>query len=246
MTLPAGLAADAVPGHRPELGRPGDGTPLIVKRAELVDTARWMDETEHAMGVAGPGYWEDRLTELRLAPRSSDGLSFVDSDTLRIEGLLHLAGMVGAGKSTLMTLVAVWGARQGLRTTVVVGDVAEQLRLTGLLRDLGLAAAPVLGLTTRQTHVQRLHRRLAARGLDNILDHDAPGFDDLSTVCVINALRGTEAAEPLRYADAPCGSLYPEKKPQDPLPATDSSPRCPTPISPARPPLGARKRSRPS
>ncbi|MFJ4903458.1 hypothetical protein [Streptomyces sp. NPDC088727] len=234
VTLPAGLAAGPVPGHRPELGRPGDGAPLLVKRSELADTARWMDETERAMGVTSPGYWEDRLTELRLAPRSSDKLSFVDSDTLRIEGLLHLAGMVGAGKSTLMTLVAVWGARQELRTTLVVGDVAEQMRLTGLLRDLGLAAAPVLGLTTRQTHVQRLHRRLAARGLNNILDHDAPGFDDLSTVCVINALRGTEAAEPLRYADAPCTSLYPEKKRQDPPPTADLSPALPKPYQPGK------------
>ncbi|MGH1555568.1 hypothetical protein ACRAWF_38320 [Streptomyces sp. L7] len=90
--------------------------------------------------------------------------------------------------------------------------MAEQLRLSALLRDLGLAATPVLGLTTRETHVQRLHRRPASRGLDNLLDHDLPGFDDLSTVCVVNALRGTEAAEPLRFADAPCTSLYPEKR----------------------------------
>ncbi|WP_328718930.1 hypothetical protein OHT52_05070 [Streptomyces sp. NBC_00247] len=235
VTLPAGLAAAAVPAHRPDLGRPGAGAPLVLKRSELSLTAQWMDETERAVDVANLGHWQDRLRELRFAPRSSDGLSFVDADTLRIDGLLHLAGMVGAGKSTLMTLVAVWGARQGLRTTLVVGDVAEQLRLTALLRDLGLSAAPVLGLTTRQTHVQRLHRRLAARGLENLLDHDAPAFDDLSTVCVVNALRGTEAPEPLRYSDAPCTSLYPEKRPSEqPAEAVDQAPALPEPYRPGR------------
>lgn len=173
-----------------------------------------MDRIERQENVESPGHWEERLSELHIAPRDADRLGFSEDGDLRLDGLLHLAGMVGAGKSTLMTLIAVWGARQEpkLRTTIVVGDVAEQLRLSALLRDLGLAATPVLGLTTRETHVQRLHRRLASRGLDNLLDHDVPGFDDLSTVCVVNALRGTEAAEPLRFADAPCTSLYPEKR----------------------------------
>lgn len=219
VTLPERPRPEPAPGHDPEAGRPGDGTPLTITRTELAETARWMDETERENGATGPGHWQERLAELRIAPRNADGRSFTDSDVLRLDGLLHLAGMVGAGKSTLMILIAVWGARRGLRTTLVVGDVAEQLRLSGLLGDLGLAAPPVLGLTTRPTHVQRLHRRLAARGLDNLLDHDAPGFDDLSTVCVVDALRGTEAAEPLRYADAPCASLYPEKT----APATQGS-----------------------
>ncbi|MFJ2198467.1 hypothetical protein [Streptomyces violaceusniger] len=211
VTLPEALRPAPVAGHLPERGSTGKGRPFTITHAELTETARWMDDVEREEEVENPGHWRQRLAELRIAPRSADGMSFTNSGSLRLDGLLHLAGMVGAGKSTLMALVAVWGARKGLRATLVVGDVAEQLRLTAVLRDIGMAVAPVLGLTTRQTHVQRLHRRLAARGLDNLLDHDAPGFDDLSTVCVVDALRGTEAAEPLRYADAPCTSLFPEK-----------------------------------
>ncbi|MEU2625903.1 hypothetical protein [Kitasatospora sp. NPDC007106] len=211
VTLPVELRPDPVPGHDVVVGRPGDGTAISLTRAELTETARWMDETEAAEGVSERGHWEERLAELRLAPREGNGTAFTDSDLLSLDAMTHLVGMVGAGKSTLMTLVAVWAAQRGLRTTLVVGDVAEQLRLTNLLRNLGLSATPVLGPTTRETHVQRLHRRLAARGLENLLDHDDPRFDDLSTVCVVDALRGTEAAEPLRYADAPCTSLHPDQ-----------------------------------
>jgi pPIWI RE three-gene island domain Z len=214
VTLPEGLRPEPSPGHNPETGRSGRGEPITLRRADLLETARWMDRVERNQEVENPGHWEERLNELHIAPKDEDGLGFSKDGDLRLDGLLHLAGMVGAGKSTLMTLIAVWGVRQEpqLRTTLVVGDVAEQLRLTALLRDLGLAATPVLGLTTRETHVQRLHRRLASQGLVNLLDHDAPGFDDLSTVCVVDALRGTEAAQPLRFADAPCTSLYPEKR----------------------------------
>ncbi|MER7672879.1 hypothetical protein ABTY61_31110 [Kitasatospora sp. NPDC096128] len=211
VTFPAELRPDPTPGHDLAAARAGDGAAIRLTRADLAETAQWMDRTEIAADAPKRGHWEQRLAELRLAPRSADGRSFTDSDELHLDGMLHLVGMVGAGKSTLMTLVAVWATQRGMRTTLVVGDVAEQLRLSALLRGLGLPATPVLGPTTRETHVQRLHRRLAARGLDNLLDHDDPGFDDLSTACMVDALRGTEAAEPLRYADAPCTSLHPEQ-----------------------------------
>ncbi|MFG2935054.1 hypothetical protein [Streptomyces sp. NPDC048282] len=234
VTLPQSLRPEPGPGHQPEAGRPGNGEPLTIPRAELLGTARWMDARERENEVEHPGHWEDRLTELHIMPRDADGLGFSTEGDLRLDGLLHLAGMVGAGKSTLMTLLAVWGARRDpqLRTTLVVGDVAEQLRITALLRDLDLAATPVLGLTTRETHVQRLHRRLASRGLANILDHDDPGFDHLSTVCVVDALRGVEASQPLRFADAPCTSLYPEKKRTDSQKQQESA--LPEPYEPGR------------
>ena len=208
MTIPGELCLGPAPGH--DLGDiPGTtGRPLEVPLAELAETARWMDDTEERQGLR-PGSWSQRLQEMRLDTVSPDGLSFLPSEVLTLSRLLHLVGMVGSGKSTLMTLIAVWGARKGLRTTLVVGDVAEQLALSALFRDLGLPAVPVLGATTREQHAGRLHRRLAARGQGSLLTHDDPGFDYLSTACVVDALRGLEAAEPLRYADAPCTSLHP-------------------------------------
>ncbi|MFE1510155.1 hypothetical protein [Streptomyces sp. NPDC058726] len=212
VTIPEEILPAPVPGHDLAVGRPGDGSPLSVTRDELAETARWMDTEAERRGTPAAG-WAQRLEDLHLARRSDDGTAFLDSDVLRLDGLGHLVGMVGAGKSTLMTLIAVWAAQRGLRTTLVVGDVAEQLAVVGTLRTLALPATPVLGHTTRTTHVQRLHRRLAARGQDNLLTHDDPGFDDLGTACVVDALRGTEAAEPLHYADAPCTSLRPEAPP---------------------------------
>lgn len=216
VTFPEELRPDPATGHDLATGRPGNGARITLKRQELTEVARWMDAEETRLD-APPGNWEARLADLRFALRDTDGHTFSERDELTLDGLLHLAGMVGAGKSTMMTLVAVWAAKRGLRTTLVVGDVAEQLRITKVLRVFeGVPTTPVLGPTTRETHVQRLHRRLAARGRDNLLDHDDEGFDDLSTVCVVDALRGTEAAQPLRYADAPCVSLHPEKKAEEP------------------------------
>jgi hypothetical protein len=208
VTIPEELCLGPAPGHDLDDIPGATGRPLQVPLAELAKTARWMDETEERQGLR-PGSWSQRLQDMQLDTVSPDGLSFLPSSILTLSRLLHLVGMVGSGKSTLMTLIAVWGARKGLRTTLVVGDVAEQLALSALFRNLGLPATPLLGATTREQHAGRLHRRLAARGQSSLLTHDDPGFDYLSTVCVIDALRGLEATEPLRYADAPCTSLHP-------------------------------------
>ncbi|MGW4647338.1 pPIWI_RE_Z domain-containing protein [Kitasatospora sp. NPDC004289] len=208
VTLPAELVLPLPPGHD-LLRPPAHLGPLEVPLAELAETAHWMDEREARRPAARRGNWARRLADLRLDVRSADGLGFEAATALRLDRLVHLVGMVGAGKSTLMTLIAVWGARRGLRTTLVVGDVAEQLNTVQVFRALGLAAAPVLGGSMRERHVQRLHRRIAGRSGLPLLLHDDPGFADLSTVCVLDAQRGVEAIEPLRYADAPCTSLYP-------------------------------------
>jgi hypothetical protein len=211
VTLPNELVFPPAAGHDLEQQPHGTRGPLTVPLAELAENARWMDETEAALRLPRRGNWEQRLADLELDTLTPDGLRFESADALVLDRLVHLVGMVGAGKSTLMSLIAVWGARRKvkLRTTLVVGDVAEQLNTVALFRSLGLAAAPVLGTTTRERHVQRLHRRLAGRGNRPLLLHDDPGFQDLSTVCVVDAQRSLDAVQPLRYVDAPCTALYP-------------------------------------
>ena len=208
VTIPGELCLDPAPGHDLTSNPQAARGPLEVPLAELADTASWMDSEEQRLGLK-PGSWAARLADTNLDTISPDGGTFLPSAVLKVDRLLHLVGMVGSGKSTLMTLIAAWAARKRLRITLVVGDVAEQLTLTALFRDLGLPAAPVLGATTRAEHAGRLHRRLASRGMASLLTHDDPGFGYLSTACVVDALRGLEAAEPLRYADAPCTGLHP-------------------------------------
>lgn len=208
VTIPAELVQEPSPAHNLTAPRKATAEPLPVGLDELADVARWMDEEEARRGLAA-GLWAERLEHLELDARTEDGTGFAKAEALTLDRLTHLVGMVGAGKSTLMTLIAVWAHQNDLRITLVVGDVAEQLNLTELFRGLGLSAAPVQGGTTREQHTQRLHRRLAARGEHSLLSHTGTVFQHLSTACPLDALRGLDASEPLRYNDAPCGALHP-------------------------------------
>ena len=206
-------ALPALPGAEHELGTPlaGGGKPLRVRWDELADTAAWMD-AELAARNEPPGRWAYRFSRMGLAVRDTERSDFTGSDVLAVDQMLHIVGMVGAGKSTLRDVLAVWAAQHGLRSTLVVSDVAEALQLIALFTSLGFTAAPVLGASTRERHVQRMHRRLAARGNASLLAHDSPAFDYLSTACPLDALRGVEAPDPLRFSDAPCANLYPARR----------------------------------
>ncbi|MFE2043783.1 hypothetical protein ACFXAZ_23200 [Streptomyces sp. NPDC059477] len=166
--------------------------------------------------------WAGRLERIRVFVRGASG--FERTDVFEVARIQHLLGIVGAGKSTLRDVLAVYLARRGRRVTVVVGDVAEQLKLVELYNTYAPgSAAPVLGAAGREQHAERLHRRLAGRGERNLLAHTDAGFAYLSTSCALNALRGTDtqsADSLLRYGEAPCTRLQPPRQrgdyPDDP------------------------------
>jgi hypothetical protein len=170
----------------------GAGKPVVASWPELDKAAHEMDDLEAARPERERGDWASRLGRVKLFVRRGD--EFQEGVPLSIAGTLHLVGMVGAGKSTLRDILTYWCAiHLGLRITIVVGDVAETLAVTETFRRLGVQAAPVLGHSTRERHIQRLHRRLATAGAPDMLAHDHPGFRYLSSACAVDALRVGEA-----------------------------------------------------
>jgi hypothetical protein len=205
-------------GHDLRAAATGSSAPLRVTWSELEQAAAEMDAIE-AAAPDRPNDWVRRLGRVKLLIRSATGREFVPGDQLRIDDVVHLVGMVGAGKSTLRDVLAFRAAQRGLRVTIVVGDVAETLAVVDQFNRLGTTAAPILGHSTRERHIQRLHRRLATAGAPSMLAHTHPGFAFLNSACPLDALRGLEAGQPLRIAEAPCASLYPTDQAANPLTA---------------------------
>lgn len=219
ITIPADLPLPPIPAAHP-LG-PTPRRPVRAPWSELLATAKWMDDTEACAGSPAPSVtWWQRLQGVRLELLDENRSGFAEADTLEIAGCLHVVGMVGAGKSTLMDVLAVWAARNGLRTTLVVGDVVGALRRVALFRRLGLAAAPVLGSANRARHMERLHRMHAQRGVSALAQHD-PSFEFLSTACALDGLR--TANTPLALDEAPCRALVPLAEEEDSLGAPEAA-----------------------
>ncbi|MFE0192972.1 hypothetical protein [Streptomyces sp. NPDC058989] len=206
--------------HDMDLEPAGGGEPLVFTRKSLERTAAEMDTTYARVGGDRPPRWLERLRAFDLSTMENGTFHKAGKDedfTFTVDGIQHLLGIVGAGKSTLRDIIAVHLAKLGRRTTIVVTDVAEILKLVRLynLYTDG-AAAPVLGFSGRERHAQRLHRRLAGRGEHRLLAHDDPAFAYLGTSCVLNVRRqgATSATEPLSFGEAPCSRLRPPSDPR--------------------------------
>lgn len=171
---------------------------------DLIETARWMDQTLCTQGLTDQANWEKRLSRVRLEMfNQSDKLT--DADEITIQGMMNLIGMVSSGKTTLMTVLAVWGALNGKHITLVVGDVISALEQAQLFDKLGIRAAPVLGSSNRERHMNRLHRVMRTEHPETPLAHVHKGFDWLSSACAISGL--TERIKPIGLHERPCLTL---------------------------------------
>ncbi|WP_285104079.1 hypothetical protein [Promicromonospora sp. MEB111] len=226
VTIPATLAGLPQPARMPfRLSKAGKGEPITVSLSDLREAARVMDAAEAANPDAKPRHWLKSLGEVEMSVASLDGPAAFSDDgfnhaadwELTIDSLFHLVGMVGAGKSTIMHLLTYHCVVElGLKVTIVVGDVAESLRTTTTFNNLqhgSLTAAPIVGRSTRERHLQRLHRRKHSAGAASMLAHSDPAFNYLSSACPIDALRNYEGVEQLRIAEAPCERLQPVHTP---------------------------------
>jgi hypothetical protein len=206
----------AEPCAKHDLASPPARHPFKVTWKQLEDTAQWADREEARLGLARlglsrPSRWTERLADATPMLRAADG-RLVPSGALEIEGTFNLLGMVGSGKSTVMDLLSMHAARHGQRVTLVVGDVTTLLRkvdyFNTLFADsLGPVAAPLVGLSNRRRHVERLHR-LVATGDSRLTALTSPLFDLVSTACPLDGLRD-HASRPWDLSRAPCTRLYP-------------------------------------
>jgi hypothetical protein len=209
--IPAWLpAVPAAAGH--DLDQGPSRRPFTVTWDQLRDTAEWADDTERRLGMP-ESRWAGRLKNITLAVPGPDG-ELRQSGELAVDGMFHLLGMVGSGKSTLMDLLCMHAGRHHRKVTLVVGDVVILLRKVDYFTRLGLAAAPIVGQSNRARHVERLHR--LADGDDTRLTQlMSPLLDWVSTACPLDGLRD-HSPRPWDVRRAPCNGLLPAREEEPP------------------------------
>lgn len=202
VSIPEQLIFDPpLSGH--QLTRSSHSGAISVEWSELMATARWMDTRLTALGRDRDARWEVRLERVQLEMFNADGTQLSKSDRLTISGLVHMIGMVGSGKSTLMDVLAVWAAQNNLHITLVVGDVLNALNRADLFAQLGFSVAPILGKSNRERHTNRLHRVVGSASSPMLQDH--VGFSWLSSACALDSLR--DHPRPLELGAYPCVAL---------------------------------------
>ncbi|MEV7676482.1 hypothetical protein [Streptomyces sp. NPDC088752] len=197
VVVPSGMTP--APSQRHRAGR--RRKKVTVRWSALEVTADRMDAVDARLGR--DNNWRGRIDDLYLLARQGNG-QLRRSRKLTLVDVMHVVGMPAVGKTTLVTVLAVWACAEPHRRhalTVVLGDVVAVLDMVTALRRYGVRAAPILGAANRGRHLQQVHRPTDghARGLALLED---PRLRWISTECVLQGL--AELTEPLALKDAPC------------------------------------------
>ncbi|GHO96301.1 hypothetical protein KSF_063490 [Reticulibacter mediterranei] len=177
--------------------------------AAEIDLLRQQRGLQSALGSQTS--WADLVEKLigYRAMQSDGSLSHKNAVPLELDGHAYVVGAVGAGKSTIAKLLLADTAlhpEKDLRITIVVGDTMSALNLADdfnsffCQRGENPVAAPLIGRSTRDIHLQRLYRSSKFRS-----DHWALRW--LNTACPLQAL-ATDQQNPVKPGYEPCEALY--------------------------------------
>ncbi|MDJ0388290.1 hypothetical protein QMO56_09205 [Roseomonas sp. E05] len=212
------------PAPRHDFGAAPRG-PISVPLDELEDVARAMDAADAAAPERPRGNWLGRLRGNAgpnfqiLAPDRAAG-ALPATREIRLEGLKHLIGLPGTGKSTLIILLIMWLDRRGLRTVVLLPSIESSLNLLADLRFYGADVGLLVGQSpeTRIGHARKLAERLGSddnRGFGR----SAPGADLLGLNCALGGFdTDPEGHDGFPHLAPPCTAVLQRRLKRDGAP----------------------------
>lgn len=206
--IPPALVKSPPTGHT--LTGKSEREPISVSWKELEETAAWMDKQRKKRGLKPQ--WKSWIKRVKLQIFGDDDC-LVTVESLTINRMMHLVGMVSSGKSNLMKVLTVWAVQKGLHVTLIVGDVLQIFELAKTFADVGITdVAPILGNSNRKSHINRLHQAIHNSHPEEPFNQTHPAFQWLSNTCLLSGLVKPDLTKPFEIGQQPCLSLELIKK----------------------------------
>lgn len=165
--------------------------PIVVTIAELEAIARTLDEEDACDPTRLPRNFLIRLKSFGGDPvfsvLSPNGDQLAPDSEISLDGVSHMIGLPGAGKSTLIFLLVVLLARQGRRVTLLVPSIEFALALDADLARYSVPTALLVGQSpdARISHATRLAERIATLDSGGF-GQTAAGAELLGTRCALS------------------------------------------------------------
>lgn len=205
--VPIGPITAPLPPRRTHaIGRRPAG-PLTVPIQELIELGREMDERDAKYPERRPGNWEERMKSFALmVPKHGEGL--VEGHELRLEGLRHLLGLPGSGKTTILVVLGVWLGRRGMKTMLLFPsiEVARQYLSDLAFHEVKVGMLVGQNPATRRRHADRIAETIASLGGQGGFATSIDGAAAFAANCVLPAYARGETGF-WRFGEAPCEAI---------------------------------------
>lgn len=169
---------------------------------ELLAYAREVDDKINELIIDGKDLerenFEQRLRHIQLLQKI--GTTISSAKILNVSEICNMIGMVGAGKSTLMTILAYAGAKKGYRVGLVVEGIKEVFEMNYLYKLLGVNSCYVTGESTIDEQIEKI--------IDEENMYLKISCSNLTAPCILDGtLTPNDSFIALEYGKEPCYSL---------------------------------------
>lgn len=185
--------------------------PIEISVADLIAVAEQLDNIDRNHPERPAGNWGARMQEADgtakvdlLVPDRARGRLEV-SDRFRLDGLRHLIGLPGTGKTTLIILILIWLDMNDYRAVVLLPSIETSLNLLADLRFYGADVGLLVGQSpeTRIQHARKLADRIGAddaRGFGRSAD----GAELLALNCALGGFEEDPSDQEFPHLAPPC------------------------------------------
>lgn len=180
---------------------------IRIPLGELQALAAEMDAREEQDPLHRKGNWAERFERFMLmAPEVGKGLK--EEDTLELEGIKHLIGLPGSGKTTILVLTAIWLARRGYKAMFVFPSIEVSRQYMDILQFHEVKVGMLVGQSneTRRRHADNIAEAIAAIGGNGGFAHTLGVADIFSLNCVLPAF-STADTSMWGFGYAPCREI---------------------------------------
>jgi hypothetical protein len=205
--------------------------PIVVQMTELEAVARRMDLRDDADPQRQKGNWAARLREADGSPKfhilwpDRQKGTLEPTNEIRLDGLRHLIGLPGTGKTTIIILLLMWLDENHYRVTVLLPSIEASLNLLGDLRFYGADVGLLVGQSpqARIDHARRFSERVGADETHGF-GRTAPGADLMGLNCALAAFDSDdEGHEDFPHLQPPCRDIYQRGLKRDGSPNKEAS-----------------------
>jgi pPIWI RE three-gene island domain Z len=174
---------------------------------ELHLLALEMDAREAQVPERRQGNWAGRIQRFALmVPKIGEGLR--EERVIELEGIKHLIGLPGAGKTTMLVLMAVWLGRHGYKAMFVFPsiEVSRQYMVDLAFHSVKVGMLVGQSKQTRRQHANNLAESIAAISDNRGFAHTIAGAEQFSLNCVLPAFSTADTSE-WGFGHAPCNKI---------------------------------------
>jgi len=183
---------------------------IEVPWASLIEIAKEMDRRDNEdPSRANQHNWQVRLERSLLC--STTEVTLPEASMLHLKEVVHLIGLPGAGKTSLLTCLAVYLAKRQIKILMLFPKIETALNYLNHLRYYQVKVSLLSGQSdaTRDRHANRIAETIAARHDGGGFGLNIPGSEYFGKSCPLAGfVKAQEEANLLPYGYAPCEKIH--------------------------------------